>query len=169
MGRYKRPVLSFVYRMTGELDASEDIAQEIFVRVYQHLGTYKPRGKFTTWLFQLAHNAAVDHLRWRQRHQTESLDDAGKTSWTAAAGAHDVVRDVANVEIGEQVAAAVALLPDDQKTVLVLAEYHGLSYADIAATMKCTIKSVEARLYRAKLTLREHLHHLYEDARGANQ
>lgn len=168
MGRYKRPVLSFVYRMTGEPDASEDIAQEVFVRVYRHIGTYKPRGKFTTWMFQLAHNAAVDHLRWRKRHPSESLDDDSKTSSTAAAS-HDVVRDVAIGEIGEQVAAAVALLPDDQRTVLVLAEYHGLSYADIAETMKCTIKSVEARLYRAKLTLRERLHHFYEDARGPTQ
>ena len=75
MRRYKHPVLNFAYRMLNDAAEADDVAQEVFVRVYQKIGTYRPRGKFSTWLFALAHNLCIDRLRWRQRHPAESLDD----------------------------------------------------------------------------------------------
>src|ERR1700733_16156741 len=74
MGRYKRPVVNFIFRMLGNADDADDVAQEVFVRVYQKLHTYRPGTKFSTWLFALARNAAIDHLRWRARHPTESIE-----------------------------------------------------------------------------------------------
>ena len=157
MNRYKRPVVSFCYRMLGDAGDADDVAQDVFVRVYQHVDRYQPRTKFSTWLFALAHNAALDRLRWRKRHPTESLESAPE------AAASTTAVDQAHVnEVGEHIAAAVAALPADQRTAVVLAEYHGMSYAEIAAIMHCSEKSVESRLYRAKQALRERLHFLLE-------
>lgn len=145
LSRYKRPVLNFCYRMIG--DEAEDVAQEVFVRVYQRICDYRPRAKFSTWLFALARNACIDRLRYRKRHPTEPLESAPEPFTTPRE----------TDEIGEQIAAAIAELPEDQRTAIVLAEYHDMSYAEIAGVMKCSEKSVESRLYRAKQTLRQRL------------
>jgi RNA polymerase sigma-70 factor (ECF subfamily) len=155
MRRYKRPVLNFVYRLLSNADEADDVAQEVFVRVYQNLRDYSPRKRFSTWLFALARNAAIDRLRWRKRHPTTPLDSAPDPA--APTGVSD---EVNAHEIGTRVAAAVGSLPEDQRTALVLAEYQGLSYAEIAAIMQCSEKSVESRLYRAKQTLRDKLRNL---------
>lgn len=157
MRRYKHPVVNFVYRMLDHAADADDIAQEVFVRVYQNLDGYRLETKFSTWLFALARNAAIDRLRWRARHPSESIESASQ--FAAPSGTADVV---ATREIGEQIAVAVAKLPEDQRTALVLAEYHGQSYTEIADVMRCSEKSVESRLYRAKQTLRLSLHHLLE-------
>jgi RNA polymerase sigma-70 factor (ECF subfamily) len=157
MRRYKRPVVNFVHRLLGNAADADDVAQEVFVRVYRNLDTYRPKTKFSTWLFALARNAAIDRLRWRTRHPAERIESAAQLA--APSGTAD---EVAAREVGEQIAAAVDKLPEDQRTALVLAEYHGLSYAEIAEVMHCSEKSVESRLYRAKQTLRASLRHLLE-------
>lgn len=157
MRRYKRPVVNFVFRMLGNAEDADDVAQDVFVRVYQNLDTYRPQTKFSTWLFALARNAAIDRMRWRARHPAESLESVPEIS--AAAG---TAEEVNARDIGETIAAAVAKLPEDQRTALVLAEYQGMSYAEIAGVMRCSEKSVEARLYRAKQALRERLRPLLE-------
>jgi RNA polymerase sigma-70 factor (ECF subfamily) len=157
MRRYKRPVMNFAFRMLGNAEDAEDIAQDIFVRVYQKLNTYRTETKFSTWLFAMARNAAIDRMRWRARHPTKSIESTPEIAMvsgtTEAVGAR---------EIGGQIAAAVARLPEDQRTALVLCEYRGMSYAEIAGVMRCSQKSVESRLYRAKQTLREALRHLLD-------
>jgi RNA polymerase sigma-70 factor (ECF subfamily) len=152
--RYKKPVLNFAYRLLGNAAEADDVAQEVFVSVYQKIQSYRPPTKFSTWLFAIAHNRCVDRLRYRQRHPTEPLDTAPEPA--------TVADDVAAREIGAQIAAAVAGLPTDQRTAIVLAEYHGQSYAEIAGVLRCSVKSVESRLYRAKTTLRKKLAHLME-------
>ncbi len=160
MDRYKRPIVGFVYRMVGDAVEAEDVAQDVFVRTYQSMrkpAFRQTTAEFSTWLFQVARNAARDCLRRRKRHPSESLsamEDNGESVAGDGRAAHE---EVAAREAGEQIAAAVALLPEDQRTAVVLAEYEGLSYKEIAAVMSCSIKSVEARLYRAKETLRHAL------------
>ena len=157
IGRYKRPVVNFIFRMLGSADDADDVAQEVFVRVYQKMDTYRPATKFSTWLFALARNAAIDRLRWRRRHPTESIDPE-----LPLPAATDTAAEIGAREIGALIAAAVAKLPEDQRTVLVLSEYQGMSHAEIAAVMRCSEKSVESRLYRAKQTLRTGLRPLLE-------
>ena len=153
MRRYKRPVVNFVYRMLGDAAEADDVAQEVFVRIYRNIAGYRPgTGKFSTWLFALARNAAIDRLRYRKRHPTEPLDSAPEP----------VTQPVEVDKISEHIAAEIAELPEEQRTALVLAEYHDLSYAEIAAIMRCSEKSVESRLYRAKQTLRERLRFLLD-------
>jgi RNA polymerase sigma-70 factor, ECF subfamily len=157
MRRYKHPVVNFVYRMLGDVEDADDVAQEVFVRIYQNLDTYRHETKFSTWLFALARNAAIDRLRWRERHPSETIESTAELAAPAS-----TTDDVATREMSQQIAAAVAKLPEDQRTALVLAEYHDLSYAEIAGVMHCSEKSVESRLYRAKQTLRGWLRHLIE-------
>lgn len=155
MRRYKAPLLNFVYRHLGNASDAEDVAQEVFVSIYRHMHDFRPDTKFSTWLFGCARNASIDRIRWRKRHPTAVLDEAPPpvTTDTGAAGA------VAH-EIGASIAAAVAELPEEQRTAIVLSEYHGLPDAAIARVMGCSKKSAELRLYRAKRTLRKRLIHL---------
>ena len=161
MGRYKKPVVNFIYRLIGNADEADDVAQETFVRVYRNLPKFKvrPGATFSTWLFQAARNAAIDHLR-RRKQIFQSLEKSHEKVPTPE---KNPATDFQSLEIGEAVAAAVAQLPEDQRTAFVLAEYHGMAYAEIAAVMDCSEKSVESRLYRAKQTLRHDLRHLLRD------
>ena len=155
---HKQPVLNFIYRMLGNAADAEDVAQDVFVRTYQAIvkPSFQPgKGKFTTWLFQIAHNAAIDTLRRRQRHPVDSMETVGQQPVASATATP--YKELANLELGNQIAAAVAALPSDQKTALILSEYHDLSCAEIAGIMTCTEKSVESRLYRAKQQLRKTL------------
>jgi RNA polymerase sigma-70 factor (ECF subfamily) len=154
MERYQRPVLNFVYRMLNDAHEAEDVAQDVFVRVYRNVKCFDPRAKFSTWLFQIARNAALDRAR---RKKFQSLEDfleilpiVGRTP----------AADLQSLEMSEQIGAAVQELPEDQRAALVLAEYEGRSHADIAAILKTSERSVEGRLYRAKQFLRKRLAHL---------
>jgi len=137
----------------------------VFVRAYQNIrkpGFHQTTGAFSTWLFQVARNAAIDCLRRKKRHPAESLTTMEEDGENLAVTERTADREIAVKEIGEQIAAAVALLPEDQKTTVILSEYEDLSYAEIAAIMKCSEKSVELRLYRARIFLRGRLAHLLE-------
>ena len=157
MRRYKRPVVNFVFRMLGNAEDADDVAQDVFVRVYQHLDTYRRDTKFSTWLFALARHGAIDRLRWRARHPTEPIESAPEIPVSRG-----TAEEVSAREMGAQIAAAVDKLPEDQRTALILSEYQGMSYAEIAGVMRCSEKSVESRLYRAKQTLRGALRHLLD-------
>lgn len=155
MGRHKRPVLNFVFRMIGDATEAEDIALDVFVRAYRALttgGYRRGNAEFSTWLFQIARNAALDYLRHKRRHPTEPLPEDDFT----AAG-NSISQEIVARETGAQIATAVAELPEDQRMVIVLSEYEDCSHAEIAAIMKTTAKAVEARLYRARQFLRKRL------------
>jgi len=157
MAYYQGPILNFVFRLVGSREEAEDIAQDVFVRAYHKLGTFAfrtSRDRFATWLYQLARNAALDVLRRRQRRPTQSIDEfplLAPVSFTnPASDAGEKDRDLA-------IAAAIAQLPEDQRTALVLSVYDGQSYADIAAIMNTSVKSVESRIYRARQFLHQRL------------
>lgn len=159
MARYKRPIHSFVFRMIGDAAEAEDVSQDVFVRAWKAFRgrEFRPtHAAFSTWLFQVARNAALDCLRRRKRRPTEPLEVLDAKVGVAESGPN--ARDESmSREIGDRIAAAVARLPEDQRAVLVLSEYEGLSYAEIAGVMTCSVKSVESRLYRARQFLRGQL------------
>jgi RNA polymerase sigma-70 factor (ECF subfamily) len=167
MQRYKRSVLNFAYRMIGDAAEAEDVAQDVFVRAYRNMhkpGFRRTTAEFSTWLFAVARNAALDCLRRRKRRPTEPLSDLEDGGESLASGQATAAEVVAARETGAAIAAAVALLPEDQRTAVILSECEHRSDADIAAVMRCSPKSVEARLYRARRFLRERLRHLLPDA-----
>lgn len=162
MQRHKRPILNFVYRLTGDATEAEDIALEVFVKAYRALrsGGYWPgRAAVSTWLFLIARNAALDFLRRRARHPTESLfaPEGGPAVAEPAGTGPTAAQALVAQETGAQIAAAVAELPEDQRTALILAAYEDRSQSEIAAIMKTSVKAVEARLYRARQFLRRRL------------
>ena len=117
MRRYKRPVVNFVYRMLGSAEDADDIAQEVFVRVYQNLDTYRPETKFSTWLFALTRNAAIDRLRWRARHPTEPIESTPQLA-TPSDTAGDLFANLSRAHIaggGGEVAGRSAYRPDPRR------------------------------------------------------
>jgi RNA polymerase sigma-70 factor (ECF subfamily) len=167
MARFKRPVMNFVFRLIGDATEAEDVAQDVFVRAYRSMhkpGFRRTTAEFSTWLFAVTRNAALDCLRRRKRRPTTALADMEDGGESLASGQATAAEVVAARETGAAIAAAVALLPEDQRTATILSEYEHLSDADIAAVMRCSAKSVEARLYRARRFLRERLRHLLPDA-----
>lgn len=158
MTRYKGPVFTFIWRLTGDRDGAEDDAQTTFVRAYRHLHRFsfrRPQDRFSTWLFEIAHNTALDSLRRRRRHPEQSLELTGENSIPASGS--DPADEAANRDAERRIHAAVMELPEDQRTALVLSVYHDLSQAEVAVVMKTTEKSVESRLYRARQFLRVRL------------
>jgi RNA polymerase sigma factor (sigma-70 family) len=132
MVRYQQPVLHFVFRLLAGAADAEDVAQETFVRAYFNLRRYRarPEARFSTWLFQIARHAALDQLRKRGR-RAETPWPEGHAEPAAPEPSAD--RALQHRELGEALARACAALPEEQRTALVLAEYHGASVAEIAA------------------------------------
>ncbi len=158
MGHYKGPILNFVYRLTGDAAGAEDIAQDTFVRAYRNLDRFafrKPSDRFSTWLFQLARNAAIDAMRRRQRRPAQSLE---MTPEGELSGGQSNPSDQADLREREAlIMTAVMDLPEDQRTALVLSVFEDLSCGEIASVMQATTKSVESRLYRSRQYLRVRL------------
>ena len=159
--RYERPVFSLVLRLVGDRALAEDLSQDTFVRAFTHLDSYKTELKFSSWLFRIAHNAAVDHLR-RRHPETLSLDGDpnAATLEEAAAGAigpadpdaSPLDRLVAS-ELGEQIERAVARLRPAYRTCILLRYVEERSYEEIAETLDLPIGTVKTHLHRARLEL----------------
>jgi RNA polymerase sigma-70 factor (ECF subfamily) len=150
-----------VRQLRDEADAA-DLAQETFVRVHRHRSSYDPRRSFTTWLYTIATNLVRDRFKWRARHPEVSLESPLAESGNELGIALPDARPGpdANLVAAERAAAvarAVAALPEDFRTPLVLAEFENLPNAEIAAIVGVSQKAVESRLYRARQQLRASL------------
>lgn len=160
MQRWEAPVKRFIFRLIGNTADAEDLAQDVFVRIYTKRDSYRPGAKFSTWCFSIAANQAKNRLRWWRRRPALSLDawtEAGGE--TADEGPGGVQASNAAVQSEQRVAVqkAVADLPVDLRTALVLFEYEQQSVIEIAETLQCTPKAVENRLYRARQKLTQTL------------
>lgn len=159
MDRHAERLFHFLVRsLQNETDAA-DLAQETFVRIFQSRAKFDPQQKFSTWLFTIASNLVRDRYRWRSRHQQVSLDaeneqteSALKDTLTAVEPAPD--QSLQTEERADEVRNAVAALPEELKQPLILAVYEDLPQAEIASILKCSVKAVETRVYRARQQLR---------------
>jgi RNA polymerase sigma-70 factor (ECF subfamily) len=148
--RHREGVVNVVYRMCGDANLAEDAAQEAFIRAWQHLPGYRPQSPFRNWVYRIATNVALDMLR-RER-ETVDID---ALSLAASDGGPEAT--VEGRERGEQVRQAVLALPPASRAVLVLREYEGLSYREIADMLGIPIGTVMSRLSYARNRLRESL------------
>ena len=148
--RYRDGVVNVIYRMCGDANLAEDAAQEAFVRAWQKLSRYRPQAPFRNWVYRIATNAALDVLR-RQR-ETVELD-----SVVLPAPADNPEAAIIGRERGERVRRAVLALPDAGRAVLILREYEGLSYREIADTLNIPLGTVMSRLSYARTQLRQML------------
>lgn len=160
MQRWEIPVKRFVFRLVGSAAEADDLAQEVFVRIYTKRAGYRTGAKFSAWCFSIAANQAKNRLRWWRRRPALSLDAwseaGGETADESRAGAMASSEAVRHEQIAA-VQAAIAALPLELRTALVLFEYEAQSMADIGAALGCTTKAVENRLYRARQLLKQSL------------
>jgi RNA polymerase sigma-70 factor (ECF subfamily) len=162
MARHAQAVFHFLCRMLGNDDDANDLAQETFLRVYQHRASFKPAARFTTWLYTIAANLARNHHRWLGRHPKVSLDAESEATGQSIGDvlpSSDPAPDGAAVatERAAAVRAAVESLPADMREVIVLCEWQELSSAEAAAVLGTTPKAIDNRLYRARNLLRDRL------------
>ncbi len=159
MERHGERLFHYLVRSLQSEDEAADLAQEAFVRIYQNRAKFDAGQKFSTWLYAIATNLVKDRYRWRSRHPQVSLDAENEQTGNRLRDhlpAHDPTPSdwlVAD-ERADAVRRAVAALPEDLRTPLILAEYEERSHAEIGAILGCTAKAVELRIYRARQQLR---------------
>ncbi|HEV8611291.1 MAG TPA: sigma-70 family RNA polymerase sigma factor [Thermoanaerobaculia bacterium] len=160
--RYQTRVVAHVTRMVGSREDAFDLAQEIFLKVFQALDRYNPEFKFSTWLFRIAGNAAIDHLR-KRRPRTVPLEIPDPESRSGVSAIEhespglDPYADLRNVERGEAISRAIADLPPEFRELITLRHFGGLSYEEIARVKNMPLGTVKNKLFRARVVLKERL------------
>jgi RNA polymerase sigma-70 factor (ECF subfamily) len=156
--RWDRKIQGVVYRLVGNHEEARDLSQEAFLKAYRALGTFKKEARFSSWLYQIALNATRDRLRRRRRHPDVSLDDMEERPDASLRDARPSALDlIESSDLSRLLAAAMAGLPDEQREVLILKEYEGLTFPEIAETLDVPLSTVKTRLYRGLVQLRARL------------
>jgi len=157
--RHQRMVVGTVGRMLGTNSDAEDIAQQVFVRVWKNLKRYEPRAKFTTWLLKITRNLVFNELRRRSRHPAVPLQSETDEEERPLKDEHAASPDATLLEheLQEAVDAAIAQLPETQRMAVVLRRYEELSYEEIAEALDQSVSAVKSLLFRARTELRESL------------
>jgi len=161
--KYRASVTHFLYRMVQEQAVSEELAQEVFLRVYRSRETYEPTAKFTTWLFRIATHLALNWLRDQknergQERLDESVEDAPARE--VADRAPSVEQSMMRQVKVEEVRRAVAALPEKQRAAVLMHKYQEMDYSQIAKVLSCSESAVKSLLFRAYETLRLRLAHM---------
>ncbi len=158
IARYQHPVINTIYRAIGDRWEAEDLAQRVFLQVYRAAPRYRAKAKFTTWLFTIVHNIIRNEYRRRSRHPAASLEELQETNPSMAdPTTADPATTAAANELQEQIQTAIANLPTQQRTALILCRYQGSSYEEIAAVLGCSVSAVKSLLHRARITLRDQI------------
>jgi RNA polymerase sigma-70 factor (ECF subfamily) len=159
MDRHAERLFHYLLRSLQNDDDAADLAQETFVKIFHNRAKFDPQQKFSTWLYTIAGNLVRDRYRWRSRHQQVSLDAENDQTETALEDTLTAVephpdQSLHTAERADEVRKAVAALPEELKQPLILAVYQDLPQAEIATILKCSVKAVETRIYRARQQLR---------------
>ena len=169
--RYERPVFSLVYRMVRDRALAEDLAQEAFIRAFRAIGRYDPSYKFSSWIFKIAHNLTIDHLR-RKRLKTVSIhgsphalteEEQARTRPILESPEERPDAYVENKELGSQIEEAIGRLRPEYRAATLLRHVEGHSYQEIAEIMDIPLGTVKTYIHRARLELKEALGHLVDD------
>jgi RNA polymerase sigma-70 factor (ECF subfamily) len=157
--RYQRPIVAYVYRMVGDYDSALDLAQEVFIKVYNSLGRYRPEFKFSTWIYRIAHNSAIDHLRRLSNSRTEEIEVEGPEGATfekpLASRAPTPEQETERGERRAEIEEVVAQLQPAYRELILLRHSHDLSYDEIAEVTSLPLGTVKNRIFRAREVMRE--------------
>ena len=157
--RWERPIYALAYRVIGREEDARDVAQETFLRAFRALPGFKGQAKFSSWLYRIALNLCRDWIRKQRRapvvQMPEGVDPAEFAAETEPA---ESIEDlVARRELSEIVEEAMKILPEEQRTAIILKEYHGLTFQEIADLQGVPLSTVKTRLYQGLSVLRRHL------------
>ncbi len=168
--KYRQPVVHFFYRMIQDPAVAEELAQEVFLRIFHARARYVPKARFTTWLFRIATNLALNYLRDTRMEQCRERTtdvDTGELPWdlpdTSPTPEERLLRE-ARVQ---EVRAAIASLPPTQRAAVIMHKYHDMEYREIAMVLGCSESAVKSLLYRAYENLRTRLVHLVRPGNAA--
>jgi RNA polymerase sigma-70 factor (ECF subfamily) len=168
--RYERPVFSLIFRMVRDSTMAEDLAQDAFIKVLNHIDKYRPEFKFSSWLFKIANNVAIDHLR---RRHVDTISMSGSphavseseieaTSFEIADSAENALDEIQARELGSTIEKAIGKLRPEYRACILLRHVEGRSYEEIAATLDLPLGTVKTYIHRARIQLRDLLEHLRE-------
>ena len=157
--RWERPIYALAYRVIGRQEDARDVCQETFLRAFRALPGFKGQAKFSSWLYRIALNLCRDWVRKQRRtpvmQAPEGVDIADLAS---ERGPVESIEDlVARRQLSAVVAEAMTRLPDEQRTAIILKEYHGMTFQEIAELQGCPLSTVKTRLYQGLSVLRRHL------------
>jgi len=161
--RHRGPVVHFLYRMVQNQPVSEELAQEVFLRVYRSRATYEPTAKFTTWLFRIATHVALNSIRDRKKEKGhESLDEEmlDGLERQVADRQQTVEQEMVHEVKLREVRQAIEALPAKQRAAVLMHKYEGLDYAQIAAVLGVSESATKSLLFRAYESLRGRLAHM---------
>jgi len=163
VAKYRRPMVSFMYRMARNSSVAEELAQEVFLRVYRSRENYSADAKFTTWLYRIATNLAVNHARdtkYERPEVTSSLDEADEDTGLkidVADGSLNAEQTIMRRERLEAIRRQIHALPERQRTAVLMHKYQGMDYRQIAEVLKLSESATKSLLFRAYESLREKL------------
>lgn len=157
--RYQRPISAYVYRMVGDYEAALDLTQEIFIKVYGSLARYRSEYKFSTWIYKIAHNAAVDHLRRNSaRIQAQSLvknRDNEQGELPVASGKLNPEQESERTERRIEIETVIRSLPTSYRELIILRHSQDLTYEEIVEVTGLPLGTVKNRLFRAREFMRQ--------------
>jgi RNA polymerase sigma-70 factor, ECF subfamily len=162
--KYRNPVIHFAYRMVQDRAISEELAQEVFLRVYRSRQTYEPTARFTTWLFRIATHLALNWLRDGRKERGQHRLDDDRDGEMPAREVPDRLPSMEQRMVWQarlqEVRDAIAQLPDKQRAAVLMHKYEEMEYAQIAGVLECSESAVKSLLFRAYESLRARLAHM---------
>ncbi|MBK8100077.1 MAG: sigma-70 family RNA polymerase sigma factor [Planctomycetes bacterium] len=166
MARYQDRVFRLLSRYCRDPEECQDLAQDVFVKVFRKLHTFQQDSAFFTWLFRIAVNTATDYLSRASRRRLRLVEDDAELDGQTGDRRGDnssTEQPVLDAELAEVTRLVLARLPEKYRTILVLREYEDLSYTEMAQVLDCNLGTVESRLFRARQRFKEALERLYPD------
>ncbi len=162
---HQRSIIGTVAKMLGNPTDAEDIAQQVFIRVWKSAARYEPQARFTTWLFTITRNLVFNEVRRRQRKPTVSVEEREETTHRVLEDAKGSSPDdeVLRAEMEAAVDRAIEALPEKQRLAVVLRRYEEMPYEEIGAVLSMTVPAVKSLLFRARTQLKESLRAYLEE------
>src|ERR1700704_4363637 len=157
--RWERPIYALAYRTIGREEDARDVCQETFLRAFRALPGFRGQAKFSSWLYRIALNLCRDWIRRQRRAPVmQAPEGVDLVDLVSEQGPSESVEElVARQELSAIVEQAMTLLPEEQRTAIILKEYHGMTFQEIADLQGCPLSTVKTRLYQGLSVLRRHL------------
>lgn len=164
MRRHYKSIMNYIYRFTNNRENSEDLAQEVFLRVYRSIKRYKPEAKFSTWLYKIATNVCLTEVTSKGRMKTLSLEEiqenTGDFKDSNSTSGYDLIY---RRDIRDTIFEVLKSFPERERTSIILCKYEGLSYDEVAEIIGCTVGAVKTYIHRGRIKLIEKLKPFIEE------
>jgi RNA polymerase sigma-70 factor (ECF subfamily) len=158
--RWERPIYALAYRVIGREEEARDVVQETFLRAFRGIGNFRGQAKFSSWVYRIALNLCRDWIRRERRAPIlPTPEGVDVVELAAEQGPAESIEDlVARKDMSKAVAELMTRLPEEQRTAIILKEYHGMTFQEIADLQGVPLSTVKTRLYQGLNVLRRHLH-----------